>query len=185
MFFRINPEIRRQAKSPHELAMINLLLLNLLMLIALLAGSFAPKDSVLAHYKLAGVLVPLAISLGIIGYTWLRAGKRDHAPWFVAMHWQVAAQRYKILLIGYLVGAALIGGGWLLAQGQADARMAGMMFVALQRVAIAPMLIVLMVVIMFESGSIYQAGRGEVPDGLTKAFPPPDDLEKVDQPVFD
>jgi hypothetical protein len=50
------------------------------------------------------------------------------------------------------------------------------MFIALQRVAIAPILIALMVLIMLESGSIYQAGRGEVPDGLLKRVPPPADL---------
>ncbi len=32
------------------------------------------------------------------------------------------------------------------------------------------------------NGSIYQAGRGEVPDGLIKRFPPPADLQPVKQP---
>ena len=36
----------------------------------------------------------------------------------------------------------------------------------------------LMVLIMLESGSLYQAGRGEVPDGLSKRFPPPADLPR-------
>jgi hypothetical protein len=32
------------------------------------------------------------------------------------------------------------------------------------------------VLIMLESGALYQAGRGEVPDSLIARFPPPADL---------
>jgi hypothetical protein len=177
MYFAIDEPTRRKAKSPHELAMVNLLLINLPMLIALLAGSFLQKGSPLADYKLIGVLVPLLISLAIVAYTFARANKaKAGEPWFVAAHWKITTGRYKILLIAYLVGAALIGIGWLLSLAQKTHGMQELMFVALQRVAIAPILISLMVLIMLESGSLYQAGRGEVPDGLTKRFPPPADL---------
>ena len=37
--------------------------------------------------------------------------------------------------------------------------------------------------IMLESGALYQAGRGEVPDGLAKRFPPPADLPASDMEV--
>jgi len=186
MFFAVDNAMRRQAKSPHELAMINLLLANLPMLIALLAGSFLQKGSALADYRLIGVLVPLFVSLGIIGYSFSKAGKSAvTGHWFVAAHWKLATGRYKILLIAYAVGAGLIGIGWLLAQAQKNPGMQELMFVALQRVAIAPILISLMVLIMLESGSLYQAGRGEVPDGLAKRFPPPADLpgSEAEQPA--
>jgi hypothetical protein len=177
MLFQVDESTRRRAKSPHELAMINLLLINLLMLIALLAGSFLQQGSALADYKLLGVLVPLLISLGVITYSFVQAGKTAASgPWFVAAHWKIATGRYKILLIAYAVGAALIGLGWLLSQGQKDPRMEELMFIALQRVAIAPILISLMALIMLESGSLSQAGRGEVPKGLLERFPPPPDL---------
>jgi hypothetical protein len=177
MFFPVDETTRRRAKSPHELAMVNLLLINLLMLIALLAGSFLQQGSALAHYKLAGVLGPLAISLAIIAFTFAksRAIAAD-GPWFVATHWRLATARYKILLIAYAGGAALIGLGWLLSQSQKDPGMEELMFIALQRVAIAPILISLMALIMLESGSLSQAGRGEVPDGLIERFPPPADM---------
>jgi len=177
MYFAIDEPTRRKAKSPHELAMVNLLLINLLMLIALLAGSFLQKGSPLADFRLVGVLVPLGLSLSIVAYTFARAKKASSSePWFVAAHWNIATGRYKILLIAYVVGAGLIGGGRLLSHVQSDPRMAELMFIALERVAIAPILIALMVLIMLESGSLYQAGRGEVPDGLAKRFPPPADL---------
>ncbi len=182
MFFRVNDPIRRQARSPHELSMINLILFNLLMLIILLGGSFIQKDSALADYKLVGVLVPLLLSITIMIYTFVHAKKTGaDGHWFINAHWRLTAGRYKILLIAYVVGAALIGLGWLLAQGHSDPRMADLMFVALQRVAIAPMLITLMVLIMLESGALYQAGQGEVPNGLVNRFPPPPDLEGQEQ----
>jgi hypothetical protein len=177
MFFATDNATRSKAKSPHELSMINLLLINLLMLIALLAGSFLQKGSALADYKLMGVLVPFCISLAIIAYSFSLAGKTAAGgQWFVAAHWKLTTGRYKILLIAYAVGAGLIGIGWLLSQTQQDPGMQELMFLALQRVAIAPILISLMVLIMLESGSLYQAGRGEVPDGMVKRFPPPADL---------
>jgi hypothetical protein len=184
MFFSVDEPARRRARSPHELSMVNLLLINLLMLIALLAGSFLQKDSPLADYKLVGVLAPLLISLAIIGYTFTRASKAARAgPWFVAAHWRLTTIRYKILLIAYAVGAGLIGLGWLLSQSQKTPGMQELMFVALQRVAIAPILLSLMVLIMLESGGLYQAGRGEVPDGLVKRFPPPADVAGSDTEV--
>jgi len=178
MFFAVDNATRREAKSPHELAMVNLLLINLLMLIALLAGSFLQKGSALADYKLIGVLVPLFVSLGVIAFTFSKARKTAaNGHWYVAAHWKLSTGRYKILLIAYAVGAGLIGIGWLLSMAQKNPGMQELMFVALQRVAIAPILISLMVLIMLESGSLYQAGRGEVPDGLTKRFPAPADLQ--------
>jgi hypothetical protein len=181
MKFDIPQPVRRQARSPHELAMINLLLFNLLMLIALLAGSFLPSGSALADYKILGVLAPGLVSLGIIGYSFRRAARASgRGPWFVAAHWRLATGRYRILLIAYLVGAALIGLGWLLSQLQADPRMASLMFLALQRVAVAPMLITLMVLIMLESGAIYLAEQGQVPDSLARRLPPPAELQPLD-----
>ncbi|MCG6860938.1 MAG: hypothetical protein LJE70_06630 [Chromatiaceae bacterium] len=184
MFFPVDETTRRRAKSPHELAMVNLLLINLLMLIALLAGSFLQQGSTLVHYKLAGVLVPLAISLAVIAFTFAKSRAiATDGPWFVATHWRLATARYKILLIAYAGGAALIGLGWLLSQSQKDPGMEELMFIALQRVAIAPILISLMALIMLESGSLSQAGRGEVPDGLIERFPPPAGMQGAESEI--
>jgi len=177
MFYRVSESSRRQARLPHELAVVNLLLFNLLLLIALLAGSFLPSDSPLADYRWAGILLPWLMALAMIAYGFVRGRALAHrGPWFVAAHWRLANARYKALLGTYLAGAALIGLGRLASMGYADPRMQDLMFVALERVAVAPLLIVLMVLVVLESGSLYQAGRGEVPDGLVGRFPPPPGL---------
>jgi len=184
MFFPVDDFIRRRAKAPHELAMVNLLLINLLMLIALLAGSFLPKDSPLTPYKWLGVWVPLLLSLSIIAYSFLRAAQtRAREPWFVAAHWKLAVGRYQTLLLAYGLGIGLIGLDRLLSLSQKSQGMQELLFLALQRVALAPILIALMVLIMLESGGLYQASRGEVPDGLVKRFPPPEDLPRAPNPI--
>lgn len=176
MQFDIDPSTRRQGRAPHELAMVNLLVFNLLALVALLAGSFLQQGSALAHYRLLGVLAPLGVSLGIVAYTFVRAARaRARGAWFAAAHWEVAKGRCKILLITYAVGAGLIALGWLISQGQKDPRMADLMFIALQRVALAPLLISVMVLAVLESSGLVQAGNGEVPEGVVKRLPPPAD----------
>jgi len=177
MFFPVDSVTRRRAKSAHELAMVNLLLVNLLMLIALLAGSFLQHGSPLLDYKLVGVVAPFIVSMAIIFFTFIKASKSaEEVPWFVTAHWRLASARYKILLFAYGIGVGLIGVGWLLSTSQKTPGMQELMFVALQRVAIAPVLVTLMVIIMLEAGALYQAGRGEIPDGMIKKYPPPESL---------
>jgi hypothetical protein len=40
-----------------------------------------------------------------------------------------------------------------------------------------------MALVMLESGALYQAERGEVPDSLVRLFPPPADLPASQQPL--
>ena len=119
MFFQVPDADRRLARSPHELAMSNLLIFNLLALIALLGGSFLQGDSPLAPYRWLGVALPLGLSLAIAAYTLVRARRAAEAEhWFVAAHWRLAVRRYRVLSLVYLGGAGLIGLGWLLAHTQ-------------------------------------------------------------------
>lgn len=204
MFFPVPEADRRLAKSPHELAMVNLLVLNLLIGVALLAGSMAQPDSLIGTYKWVAVAVPLLISLGVIAYTWLRAVRTGStSPWFVAAHWRLSASRYKPLLVAYVVCAGILS--LALVTGSGDAAIEAQikdLSPAMQemerrklhsqhmgeqvwaRLAVVPLILTLMVTIMLESGSIYQAQRGEVPDGIVKRFPPPLDLQGSETEVI-
>jgi hypothetical protein len=205
MFYAIDEPQRRRAKSPHELAMINLLLFNLLIGVALLAGSMAAPDSPIAHWKWPAVAAPLLLSLAVMLFTWLRAARAAVAdPWFVAVHWRLSARRYRLLLAAYAVSAAVVslaffGGGH---EAEIERRVAGLP-PALQemerhklesqdmgsaiwaRIGVVPLLLTVMTLIMLESGALYQAGRGEVPDGMLARFPPPPDLKGLSQPSAD
>lgn len=164
MLFEIDEATSKRAKTPHELSMLNLVAFHLL----------AAPASIVLNIGLSGFLVPLALSLTFIAFLWYQAlrGKRT-APWFVQVHWRLAANRTKILMVGYLITASILGFAFLVTAGSSKS---GIMMVALSRVAAVPVLITVMVCFVLESSSIYQAGRGEVPDGLAKRFPPPQDL---------
>jgi hypothetical protein len=202
MFYAVDESQRRRAKSAHELAMINLLLFNLLIGVALLAGSMAQPDSAIARFKWLAVAVPLALSLAVMLFTWLRAARASrNQPWFVAVHWRLPARRYRVLLAAYAVSAAVVSLAFVGGDHEAEIerRIAGLP-PALQemerhklesqdmgsaiwaRIGVVPLLLTVMALIMLESGALYQAGRGEVPDGLVARHPPPPGLEGSTQP---
>jgi hypothetical protein len=62
----------------------------------------------------------------------------------------------------------LVGLGWLLSL--ASPNLQEVMFVALVRVAVAPMLISVMVLAVLESSALFQANTGEVPDRIAAKF---------------
>jgi hypothetical protein len=187
MQFDIDPTTRRQGRAPHELAMLNLLVFNLGLCVAIRVSSMLQKGSPLEHYKSLMIAAPLLASLAIIAFTFYRAAKgRAAGPWFPAAHWGIAAGRYRFLLIAYLVVGSVLGLGWLISL--SEPKLHSIIFIALTYVAVVMMLIPVMVLAVLESSSLSQAGNGEVPDGVIKRMPPPADLvtsESVDRPAAD
>jgi len=172
MQFTIDEATRRQARLPHELAMVNLLGCNLMLCAGVLASTMARKGSTLEHYKVWLILVPFMLSLAVIAYSFRRAARAlAAAPWFVATQWRIAIRRHRVLLIAYLAVAVLIGLGWLLSL--ANASLQEVMFIALVRVAVAPLLVTVMVLAVLESSALFQAITGELPDREAARHPPP------------
>ena len=81
----------------------------------------------------------------------------------------------------YAVSGAIIAGGLLLSQGIDKKTTQDIMVTVFSRIAVVPVLIAVMICFVLESGGIYQAGRGEVPDGLLAHLPPPADLEPAEE----
>jgi hypothetical protein len=164
MIFEIEEALRKRAKTPHELSMLNLVAFHLL----------AAPAAIALGLGLFGFLLPLGLSFSFIAFIWFQALK-GHAdsPWFVEAHWRLSANRTKILLIGYAITGSILLLAVLATSGSSKS---DIMMVALSRVAAVPTLLTVMVCFVLESSAIYQAGRGEVPDGLVKRFPPPEDL---------
>jgi hypothetical protein len=167
MLFEVDEALRKRGKTPHELSMMNLVACHLI----------AAPASIVLNVGLLGFLIPLGLSLSVIAFIWLRAlstAKND--AWFVAAHWRLSANRTRILLIGYTISAVILGLAFMATSGSSKGHI---MMVAISRVAVVPTLITVMICFVLESGSIYQAGRGEVPDGITRRMPPPADLPVV------
>lgn len=171
MIFEVDEALRKRGKTPHELSMMNLVACHLI----------AAPASIVLDVGFLGFLIPLLLSLSVIAFIWYRAtagAKQD--PWFVAAHWRLSANRTRILLVGYTISAVILGMAMLATSGSDKA---SIMMVAISRVAVVPTLLTVMICFVLESGSIYQAGRGEVPDGVVRRMPPPDDLVVVEGEV--
>ncbi|MEJ2619620.1 MAG: hypothetical protein P8163_05025 [Candidatus Thiodiazotropha sp.] len=168
MLFDIDEAIRKRAKTPHELSMLNLVGCHLI----------AAPASIVLDVGLLGFFIPLALSLTVISYLWIKAGRTlAQDPWFVAAHWRLSANRTRILMVGYAISAVILGMAMMATSGSSKG---DIMMVAISRVAVVPTLLTVMVCFVLESGSIYQAGRGEVPDGIVKRMPAPEDLTVIE-----
>lgn len=162
MIFNIEDDVTKKAKTPHELFMLNLVAFHLL----------AAPASIVLEIGLMGFLIPLGLSLSFIGFLWLKniyGLSQQH--WFVQLHWRLSAKRTLILLVGYAITASILLFAFLVTSGSDKS---DIMMVALSRVAAVPTLITVMVCFVLESSAIYQAGRGEISNGLVKRYPPPE-----------
>ncbi len=86
-------------------------------------------------------------------------------------------RRSRLLLIGYTITGVIIAAGYLLASG-ADKNMQDIILTIATRIGVVPTLLIVMVSFVLESGSIYQAGRGEAPEGMVTRMPAPEDLKR-------
>ncbi len=163
-------EVRKKARNPHELFMFNLAVFHLL----LAPVSFFLIGSVKALF------IPLTISCCVFTFIYFWGKKLEHSGhWFEMVHWKLAFRRATFLLIAYAVTACIITGGWLLAQG-ADKAMQDIFLTISSRIGIMPTFILVVVTFVLESGSIHQAGRGEIQKSMAKRHPLPDDIKPTE-----
>ena len=164
MELQVEERTRKAAKSPHELFMINLAVFHLLLgpgAIILIGGG--------------ALALPVALSSLVILFTWWRGRALEHegAPWFVVVHWKLALRRYRILLIGYLLTAIILGAGLLVGMGAASQVSRDMLFTIFSRFGAMPTVLAVFVCLVLESSALYQATGGQVPDKLAERYPPP------------
>jgi len=162
MIVDLPADITAKARLPHNIFMLNLALFHLLMTPA----------SIALEIGISGMLVPLMLSLAVITYTYIKSRKLEQtAHWFVLAHWKLAVKRYRILLISYAVTATLILIGWLLAMSSPDPHMQNILQTVFIRIAIMPVLLIVMVNFYLESSAISMTSRGEVPDTIINMLP--------------
>ncbi len=179
MLFEIDDKTKRSAKTPHEISMLNLLFFNLLMGAGMVVMALTGVEIMQKLGNLA-FLLPLVASSLVIIFIHVRAARAvNHEHWFVALHWNLAMRRSRLLLIGYAITGVIIGGAMLMASG-ADKNMHDILVTIGTRIGAVPTLLLVMVSFVLESGSIYQAGRGEAPDGMLKRMPPPADVKELE-----
>ncbi len=153
---------RKAARWAHDLFVLNIFFFHLLLTPATMALGIGRE----------GMLIPLALSAVVIGYTWYRA--RSEGRSFVKAHWALAFKRCKLLMWGYAGSAAIFLLAELLTSGMKDAHMANIMVTVVTRIAIMPTLVMAMVTVVMEASAGGQAGRGEWPGGAQAAAPAAD-----------
>ncbi|MCW8883663.1 MAG: hypothetical protein OQK12_00240 [Motiliproteus sp.] len=161
MKFELSEEVMRQARSPHELFLTNMVGNHILWFVASLG--------ILNTYWQPMLLVPI-VSVSTILYTLWRAKKsaqEDH--WFVMCHWQVAAKRSKIFACIMLAGLVIGCLGWV------GYTYLGMMKVAVQAmvggIGLLPVMVSVLVLIVMESDGMHQASSGKMSKGVFAEYP--------------
>jgi len=139
------------AQAPHNLFISGLFMFNLLMTPAIIALKIG----------MAGMLIPLLCSAGLIAYIYQRSKKT--ASRFVTAHWKLAYKRGLILFIGYGISAVLIFIAWLVSLNTQQASMGLIIWTALTRIALVPTLIFVMLTMVMEFSAASAALKKEIP----------------------
>lgn len=172
----VTPEIRTRAKAPHDLYVLNMFLFNLPAVAGILAYTIGH------HWVLAWVIGgALSISLGFVAFFHWRAAKAEtRDPWFVMVHWKQAANRTRLLLIGYAAAAVIIGVGVLIASGTKDHNMGTILITVFTRIGVVPALVMVLVTAILEGQAMHLTNNGIAPGDLAKRYPPPADVSVLD-----
>ena len=169
MKIAVNDEQRTQARAPHDLYILNMILFNLGGVACLLAYTIGQDPRLI--WATVGAL---AMSLGIFGYIRFRAARiAARGEWFVAVHWHQASSRARLVLIGYVVTAAIIGIGLLVGNGSSDHNMRLIMLTVFTRIGVVPSLLLILVTAILEGQSTHLVNHGIAPGKLVRRFPPP------------
>jgi hypothetical protein len=168
MAYRIDAPQIRAAKAAHELFMVNLGALLLLGPLAIFSG-----------IGRLGLLLPLLVSVAFALYSYRKM--RGSAHWFVAMHWRLALLNYRWLFLGLALSGLLLLISWGVEVSVRADSPSQFLAVALVRIGIMPALILLFACFVMGNGALNQALRHEVPTRLEQAYPPPPELQPVEE----
>lgn len=163
MRFEISQDEIRRANVPHEIFLTNLIGNHVLMFVAAL-GLLGSLPWLLA-------LVPL-VSFGLMAFTLWRARRslgRD--PWYVMCHWQVAARRTYLFMTMLSLLLVILLGGWL-GQTHMGLRKEAV-WALIGGMGILPVMVVLLILILMESETLYHASLCRLPNWVVEKFPNP------------
>jgi len=159
----VSDDDRRRAKIPHELFLTNLIGNHILAFVATLG---------IAGNVLWPLLCVPVVSLLLLTHTLARAHRaRRTDPWFVMVHWQLAARRSLLFLAMLGLLTLVAGGAWF---GYEVAGMRKETAIALAGgLGMLPTMVTVLVLIVMESDALYQAMHGRLPASLLRRYPQP------------
>ncbi len=156
---------RRAAKTPHELFTINTVVVHLFFTLGLIKLFNMGMNLAIG--------LSIALSFCIIAYTFFRTKKaKKDDPYLVYLHWQLSLNRYK-LLIGAYIFYFLVNSLSLVLSTDAPASMDGsnIMDSILSLLGVVPLFFAVLISVVLGSGSMFNAGRGEVDEKISQKYP--------------
>ena len=156
---------RKQAKAAHELFTTNAIVVHIFLSLGLVK-IFNLGMSI-------SIATAIAISLCIIAYTYLRSKKsKQNDPHLVYLHWQLAFNRYKILLVAYgFYALVILASVFIAADAPASMDGSNIMGSVLSILGVVPLFFAVLVSAVLGSGSMFNAGRGEIDEKFMQKYP--------------
>ena len=171
MHYRVTEDEKRQAKTPHHIFNINIIITHLFMsMIVLEIGD-----------SLELLLIPLISSL-VIGYLYLTSKKVAQTnTWFVASHWVMAWRRGRILLISYAIAIVMVllyllidmvfPGGFSMNDFSTEGTQTSLGEVITLRFAAVIIFVAVLITFMQTGIAVYDAGNGISNPAVEKFLP--------------
>ncbi|HIB30770.1 MAG TPA: hypothetical protein EYO25_02175 [Candidatus Thioglobus sp.] len=156
---------RREAKAAHELFTINAILVHVI-------GSLGLIKLLNTSLNIA-IGLTIVVSMAIILYTYFRTKKaKVDDVYLVYIHWQMSLNRYKILISAYVFYFLITSLGMVIGDNNVSS-MDGTSIIEsiLTLLGIVPLFFAVLISAVLGSGSMFNAGRGEVDQKIAQKYP--------------
>ncbi|HIB28363.1 hypothetical protein [Candidatus Thioglobus sp.] len=156
---------RREAKAAHELFTINAILVHVI-------GSLGLIKLLNTSLNIA-IGLTVMVSMAIILYTYFRTKKaKVDDVYLVYIHWQMSLNRYKILISAYVFYFLITSLGMVIGDNNVSS-MDGTSIIEsiLTLLGIVPLFFAVLISAVLGSGSMFNAGRGEVDQKIAQKYP--------------
>ncbi|VAW61429.1 hypothetical protein MNBD_GAMMA09-764 [hydrothermal vent metagenome] len=157
MKYDVSEEELRKSRVPHEVFLTNLIFNHVLVFVAIMSASS------LTHFI---VVIPVFSVLSLLYIFWGTWRTKKNGTWYVRMHWKIAARRSRFFLLMLAVMGMIFGIIWGLSGGDMKPQ-----HWAFGGAAFLPTMVTVLGLIIFESESLHQAKKGELPDWVGQRYP--------------
>ncbi len=156
--------LRRRAKIPHELFTVNTVIVHLFLTLSLIKMfGFTMSEA-----------VPLSIGVSclIIVFTFFRTKKaKTRDAQLIYLHWQLSLNRYRLLIGAYVFYFLINGLSLLFVDGTQSMDGTNITDSILGLLSAVPLFFSVLVSVVLGSGSMFNAGRGEISEKMIEKYP--------------
>ena len=152
---QLSKDIKEQkvAKIPHEVFTFNIIIVHIFFSVAIMK---------FANFNY--LFLPILLSLLIIIWTYFRTKKvKQTKSFFVYLHWQYSLNWYRPIIFVYTISIVIYILGMFIAS-NSEANMQEIINTIFTLLSLVPLFFTILTAFVVESGMMFNAGRGEVPE---------------------